>query len=71
MNMFFRQHSAMLSARQAVAQSRHSRGLFSFWRPSAPSFRPTYNHQADGSACRVYGSLEVKKVTGEFFLKQS
>lgn len=31
----------------------------------ATEFRPTYNHIPDGSACRVYGSLDVKKVTGE------
>lgn len=26
---------------------------------------PTYNYRPDGSACRVYGSIEVKKVTGK------
>ncbi|KAF8529896.1 endoplasmic reticulum vesicle transporter-domain-containing protein [Gautieria morchelliformis] len=63
-----KQHSAMLSARQAVAQSRRSRGFFSFWRPSVPQFRPTYKHEPDGSACRVYGSLEVKKVTANLHI---
>lgn len=30
----------------------------------ARSFPPTYNYRPDGSACRIYGSVEVKKVTG-------
>jgi hypothetical protein len=59
-----REHSAALSARQAIAQSRKSRGFFSIFRGSAPSYRPTYNYKRDGTACRVYGTLEVKKVTG-------
>ncbi|KIJ62960.1 hypothetical protein HYDPIDRAFT_135453 [Hydnomerulius pinastri MD-312] len=58
-----KEHAAALSARQAVAQSRNSRGLFSFFKRSEPDFRPTYNHQTDGTACRIYGSLAVKKVT--------
>jgi hypothetical protein len=61
-----REHSEALSARKAIAQSRKSRGFFSvFWR-SAPTYRPTYNYKSDGTACRVYGTLDVKKVTGEF-----
>ena len=64
-----REHSEALSARQAIAQSRKSRGFLStIFRRSGPAFRPTYNHKSDGSACRVYGTLEVKKVTGERFL---
>ena len=59
-----REHSTALSARQAIAQSRKSRGFFSIFRGSAPSYRPTYNYKRDGTACRVYGTLEVKKVTG-------
>jgi len=27
------------------------------------SYRPTYDKVVDGSACRIYGSVEVKKVT--------
>ncbi|KIK95031.1 hypothetical protein PAXRUDRAFT_33197 [Paxillus rubicundulus Ve08.2h10] len=57
------EHAKALSARQAVAQSRRSRGLFSFFKRGEPDFRPTYNHQADSDACRIYGSLTVKKVT--------
>jgi len=60
----FREHAHALSARQAIAQSRKSRGLFSWFRRGEPEFRPTYNYETDGSACRIYGSLQVKKVTG-------
>ncbi|KAF8838039.1 DUF1692-domain-containing protein [Paxillus ammoniavirescens] len=58
-----KEHAKALSARQAVAQSRKSRGFFSFFKRAEPDFRPTYNHRADGDACRIYGSLAVKKVT--------
>lgn len=60
-----KEHAAMLSAQQAVSQSRKSRGLFSFWRRNADQYRPTYNYQKDGSACRIYGTITAKKVTGE------
>lgn len=64
-----RAHSTALSARKVVSQSRHSRGFFSFlWWSDKSTFRPTYNYKPDGSACRVYGSLEVKKVSGELYL---
>lgn len=59
-----KEHAAMLSAQQAVSQSRKSRGLFSFWRGSTDQYRPTYNYQKDGSACRIYGTVTAKKVTG-------
>lgn len=62
--MATREHAAELTARQVVRQSRKTRGLFSFFRPKQ-SYKPTYNYQADGSACRVYGTLAIKKVTGE------
>ncbi|KAK7442515.1 hypothetical protein VKT23_016113 [Stygiomarasmius scandens] len=65
-----KEHSAMLSATQAVAQSRKSRGFFStILRPftsSKAGFKPTepkYEHERHGSACRIFGTLEVKKVT--------
>ncbi|KIJ52477.1 hypothetical protein M422DRAFT_26067 [Sphaerobolus stellatus SS14] len=64
----FQEHTAMLSARRAIAESRESRGFFSFWRPSTPQFRPTANYQPDGSACRIYGSLDVKKVTANLHI---
>ncbi|KZT65910.1 DUF1692-domain-containing protein [Daedalea quercina L-15889] len=59
-----KEHAAMLSAQQAVAQSRKSRGLFStlFGRGNN-QYRPTYNYQKDGSACRIYGTITAKKVT--------
>jgi|SRR5882762_1667995 len=63
-----REHGKALSARQVVAQSRKSRGFFStIFRRSTPEFRPTYNYKRDGSSCRIYGTLDVKKVTGAFF----
>ncbi|KAA1467259.1 DUF1692-domain-containing protein [Dentipellis sp. KUC8613] len=62
-----KEHAAALSARQAVSQSRKSRGLFSFWR-STDTYKPTYNHKPDGSACRIFGSLDVKKVTANLHI---
>lgn len=60
-----KEHAAALSVRQAVAQSRSSRGFFStLFRKTVDGYRPTYNYQPDGSACRVYGTIPVKKVTG-------
>lgn len=60
-----REHANALSVNQAVAQSRKSRGIFAwlFWN-SKPNFRPRYNYKSDGSACRIVGSLTVKRVTG-------
>ncbi|KAF9219464.1 DUF1692-domain-containing protein [Gyrodon lividus] len=58
-----KEHAKALSARQAVAQSRKSRGFLSFFQRAESDFRPTYNHRADSDACRIYGSLGVKKVT--------
>jgi len=60
------QTQRQIAAREIVAQSRRSRGLFAWlWNGmQARSFPPTYNYRPDGSACRVYGSVEVKKVTG-------
>jgi hypothetical protein len=55
----------MLSAREVSAASRKTRGLFAFLKRNN-NFKPTYNHQPDGAACRVYGSLVVKKVTGAY-----
>lgn len=58
-----KEHAKALSARQAISQSRKSRGFFSWFRRAETEFRPTYNHETDGSACRIFGSLQVKKVT--------
>lgn len=61
-----REHTRSLDARKAVAQSRKSRGFFDvILRRSRDTFRPTYNYKPDGGACRVYGSMAVKKVTGK------
>ncbi|OBZ72380.1 ER-derived vesicles protein ERV41 [Grifola frondosa] len=67
-----KEHAAALSARQAVAQSRTSRGFFAtLFRKSAPRFRPTYNYKADGAACRVYGTITAKKVTANLHITTS
>lgn len=62
------EHTQALSARQAIAQSRKSRGLLdTVLRRDPPAFKPTYNYRPDGSACRIFGTVTVKKVTGERF----
>ncbi|EJF59129.1 hypothetical protein DICSQDRAFT_156384 [Dichomitus squalens LYAD-421 SS1] len=59
-----KEHAAMLSARQAVSQSRRSRGFFdTLLHRTKSSFKPTYNYQPDGSACRIYGTITAKRVT--------
>ncbi|KAF8631627.1 hypothetical protein AX15_002268 [Amanita polypyramis BW_CC] len=60
----FKQHAAQLSAHQAVSQSKSSRGLFDalLRRRTVDGFKPTYNHQAKGGACRIWGSMLVKRV---------
>ena len=63
-----REHAEALTARQAIAESRKSRGFLSgLFRYSQDLYKPTYNHVPDGSACRIYGSLAVKRVTGTIF----
>lgn len=60
------EHTQALSARQAIAQSRKSRGLLdTILRRDPPAFKPTYNYHPDGSACRIFGTVTVKKVTGK------
>ncbi|KAL5504002.1 hypothetical protein ACEPAH_8075 [Sanghuangporus vaninii] len=63
-------HTRSLDARQAVAQSsRKSRGFFDIiFRRDPDKFRPTYNYKPDGSACRIYGSMPVKKVTANLHI---
>ncbi|KAK7043883.1 hypothetical protein VNI00_008049 [Paramarasmius palmivorus] len=67
-----REHAAMLSAQQAVKQSRNSRGFFDAilgrGSSSAAKFKPTYEYETHGSGCRIYGSLEVKKVTANLHI---
>lgn len=61
------EHAKALSVQQAVSQSRSSRGFFAnIFRRSDSQFRPTYNYQPAGTACRVYGQVNVKKVTGKY-----
>ena len=58
-------HAEALSARQAVSQSRRSRGFFdTLLRRSPNNYKPTYNYQPDGTACRIFGTVTAKKVTG-------
>jgi hypothetical protein len=60
-----REHAEALTARQAIAESRKSRGfLAGLFSRSQDLYKPTYNHVKDGSACRIYGSLTVKRITG-------
>lgn len=60
-----KEHAAGLTAREALTQSRKSRGFFStLWQKTTENgYKPTYNYKADGSACRIFGSIDVKKVT--------
>lgn len=63
------EHTKALSVRQAIAQSRNSRGLLdAILRRDPPPFKPTYNYRPDGSACRIFGTVTAKKVTGKRFL---
>ncbi|KAG6895941.1 hypothetical protein C0992_011459 [Termitomyces sp. T32_za158] len=59
----FVSHSKALSVDEAVSQSKKSRGLFAWLRRAKPQFRPTYKHEASADACRVWGTLAVKRVT--------
>lgn len=51
------------AARDVVTASRAERGLFAWLWTTKREFPPTYNYRPAGSACRVFGSVEVKKVT--------
>ncbi|KAJ7471078.1 DUF1692-domain-containing protein [Mycena latifolia] len=64
-----KEHSEALSVRQAVAQSRKSRGFFSSilqW-DSTP-YMPRYKHEPDARGCRVSGMVQVKKVTANLHI---
>ncbi|EJD06811.1 DUF1692-domain-containing protein [Fomitiporia mediterranea MF3/22] len=62
-------HTQALDARLAVAQARKSRGFFdTILRRNKDKFRPTYNYKPDGGACRVYGSIQAKKVTANLHI---
>jgi endoplasmic reticulum-Golgi intermediate compartment protein 2 len=63
---FSREHQRRLSTREIVAASRRSRGFFSLFKANRPQFKKTWNHTPDGSACRVYGSVSVRKLSGTF-----
>ncbi|KAF7311831.1 hypothetical protein MIND_00193700 [Mycena indigotica] len=64
-----KEHSDALSVRQAVAQSRKSRGLLAgLWQWDSSPYMPSYKHEPDGQACRVSGQLEIKKVTANLHI---
>lgn len=65
-----KEHAKALSARQAISQSRSSRGFFDtlFRRTNGDGFKPTYNFKPHGSACRVWGTVQVKKVTANLHI---
>ncbi|KAG8739997.1 hypothetical protein FRC10_004876 [Ceratobasidium sp. 414] len=59
------------SPQEVVSASKRSqRGLFDSFKKKkdAPAFRPTYNHVPDASACRIYGTVVVKKVTANLHI---
>ncbi|KNZ71699.1 ER-derived vesicles protein 41 [Termitomyces sp. J132] len=64
----FTSHSKALSVQEAVSQSKKSRGFFAWLRRAKTGFQPTYTHESSGDACRVWGTLIVKRVTGDYFL---
>ncbi|KAH9010098.1 hypothetical protein EDB83DRAFT_2530949 [Lactarius deliciosus] len=60
-----KEHAEALTVRRANAESRKSRGfLADLFRRSQDLYKPTYNHVRDGSACRIHGSLAVKRIGG-------
>lgn len=62
-------HARAMSASEVTTSARHSRGFFSFFSSSSKhKFKPTYNIVADASACRIYGSIHVKKVTANLHI---
>ncbi|KAI9453312.1 DUF1692-domain-containing protein [Lactarius psammicola] len=64
-----KEHAEALTARQAIAESRKSRGfLADLFRRSQDLYKPTYNHVRDGSACRIYGSLAVKRISANLHI---
>ncbi|CAK5269986.1 unnamed protein product [Mycena citricolor] len=64
-----REHTKALSARQAVAQSRKSRGLLGgLFRWDTTPHMPSYKHEPDAKGCRISGMLEVKKVTANLHI---
>ncbi|KAH7911534.1 endoplasmic reticulum vesicle transporter-domain-containing protein [Hygrophoropsis aurantiaca] len=38
------------------------------WTILVLEYRPTFNHQSNGTACRIYGTLTVKKVTANLHI---
>jgi len=64
-----KEHATALSAQQAQSQSRKGRGFFSkMFSKKQGGFKPTYNHVEDGSACRIWGTQLVKRVTANLHI---
>lgn len=64
-----KEHAAALSARQAIAQSRKSRGLFDWlFRREKSLFKPMYKYEPAATACRISGTLAVKRVTANLHI---
>ena len=48
-----------------IAESCQSRGILAgLFRRSEDTYKLAYNHDKDGSACRIYGSFSAKRITG-------
>ena len=59
----------MLSATQAISQSRKSRGVLSWlFSRTKSTFKPTYKYTGAASACRITGTLAVKRVTANLHI---
>ncbi|KAF8149031.1 endoplasmic reticulum vesicle transporter-domain-containing protein [Crassisporium funariophilum] len=64
-----KEHSEALSARQAISQSRKSRGVLSWlFRREKSLYKPSYNYVTAGTACRISGTLQVKRVTANLHI---
>lgn len=63
-----KEHAQALSARQAISQSRKSRGFFSWFQRAPTEFAPSYEHEVGNDACRIYGHMIVKKVTANLHI---
>ncbi|KAG6812261.1 hypothetical protein H0H92_003717 [Tricholoma furcatifolium] len=61
-------HSDGLSVHEAVSQSRKSRGIFAWLRRKRDNSQPTYDHVPSSHACRVSGSLAVKRTTANLHI---
>ncbi|KAG9011029.1 hypothetical protein FRB93_003479 [Tulasnella sp. JGI-2019a] len=62
-------HGNHKSTQEIVTSARKkSGGLFAAFKSQSSSFKPTYSHYPSNDACRIYGSVEVKRVTGNLHI---